>query len=294
LKEYGFSSANAIVMFTKEKGAEKKIYTGAHNQAELSDWVFAKSLPLVGEITPDNTKRYEKRGVPIVKLFFDVDFGSNIKRTNYYINRLKKAAEGEAQTKLSFAVAKRSLYKDQMTTFGVENKEVSLVIDDFKGSLKYRSEDEVTQESMKKFVTDYLAGKLEPYIKSLPPPEKQEGPVTVVVGKTFNDIVMDPTKDVMIELYAPWCGHCKSLEPIYKQLAEKIQKEGVSNVVIAKMDATVNDSPNANIQAKGYPTIFFVPANKKNAPIQYSGAREVKDMYDFIKKNSASWRKEEL
>jgi len=115
----------------------------------------------------------------------------------------------------------------------------------------------------------------------------------VVVGKTFNNIVLDPTKDVFIELYAPWCGHCKKLEPIYTELAEKIKKEGISNVVIAKMDATMNDSPDINMQAKGFPTIYFAPANKKDSPISYPGDRTVKAMYDFIKKNASAWKKKD-
>lgn len=44
----------------------------------------------------------------------------------------------------------------------------------------------------------------------------------VVVGQTFDEIVNDPNKDVLIEFYAPWCGHCKNLEPIYKELGEKV------------------------------------------------------------------------
>ena len=44
----------------------------------------------------------------------------------------------------------------------------------------------------------------------------------VVVGQTFDEIVNDPDKDVLIEFYAPWCGHCKNLEPIYKELGEKV------------------------------------------------------------------------
>ena len=63
----------------------------------------------------------------------------------------------------------------------------------------------------------------------------------VVVGETFNDIVNDPTKDVLIEFYAPWCGHCKTLEPKFNELGEKFV--GSKDIVIAKMDATANGVP---------------------------------------------------
>ena len=43
-----------------------------------------------------------------------------------------------------------------------------------------------------------------PSVKSEPVPEKQEGPVTVVVATSYNDIVLDDDKDVLIEFYAPW------------------------------------------------------------------------------------------
>lgn len=47
--------------------------------------------------------------------------------------------------------------------------------------------------------------------------------VQVVVAKTFDEIVNDPTKDVLIEFYAPWCGHCKALAPKYDELAKKVR-----------------------------------------------------------------------
>ncbi|CAN0452508.1 unnamed protein product, partial [Scytosiphon promiscuus] len=46
-------------------------------------------------------------------------------------------------------------------------------------------------------------------------------------------------KDVLVEFYAPWCGHCKAPAPKYDDLAAKL--EGVDSVVIAKMDSTENE-----------------------------------------------------
>lgn len=130
----------------------------------------------------------------------------------------------------------------------------------------------------------FFAGKLTKQIKSQPVPKRQEGPVKIVVGKTFEEIVNDKTKDVLIEFYAPWCGHCKQLEPKYKKLAKKLKNE--KNLVIAKIDATANDSP-MEYQVSGFPTIFFAPADNKKEPVKYEeSGREVEDFTKFIKKHA--------
>lgn len=71
-------------------------------------------------------------------------------------------------------------------------------------------DNEITEESIAKFVDDFVAGKIEPSIKSEPIPEDNEGPVFVVVAKNYQDSVIDNDKDVLLEFYAPWCGHCKA------------------------------------------------------------------------------------
>jgi thiol-disulfide isomerase/thioredoxin len=36
-------------------------------------------------------------------------------------------------------------------------------------------------------------------------------------------------QDVLLEVYAPWCGHCKALEPVYKKLAKRFAKVNSSS-----------------------------------------------------------------
>jgi protein disulfide isomerase family A protein 3 len=65
---------------------------------------------------------------------------------------------------------------------------------------------EFTYEALEEFARKVVSGELEPYLKSQAVPE-QTTDVKVIVAKNFDEIVNDNTKDVLIEFYAPWCGH---------------------------------------------------------------------------------------
>lgn len=129
---------------------------------------------------------------------------------------------------------------------------------------------------------------MKPRVKSQQIPRKQTGPVVVVVGKSFEKIVFDPHKDVLIELYAPGCGHCKQLEPTYKELAKRLKSE--KDVIVAKMDATANDSP-ANYLASGYPTIYFAPSNRKDNPVLFEGNHTLEELLAFVKTHGMTFQK---
>ena len=106
-------------------------------------------------------------------------------------------------------------------------------------SAKYMSDKNTVAETeaVKTMIEKYLAGELEKTLKSEDIPEDwdKEG-VKVLVGKNFADVALDKSKDVFVEFYAPLCGHCKSLAPIWDKLGEEFEKD--DSVVIAKMDAT--------------------------------------------------------
>lgn len=58
----------------------------------------------------------------------------------------------------------------------------------------------------------------------------------VLTDATFDATVMS-SKDIwVVEFYAPWCGHCKALEPEYNEAASKLKS--TKGVKLAKVDAT--------------------------------------------------------
>ena len=110
------------------------------------------------------------------------------------------------------------------------------------------------------------------------PPVKDTA-VVELTEKNFDKIVMDTTKDVLVEFYAPWCGHCKNLAPTYEKVGKIFQHD--KDVVIAKIDADKYRDLGSKYGVQGFPTLKFFPRNNK-AGVDYSKGRTESDFVDFI------------
>merc|ERR1711912_229538 len=139
-------------------------------------------------------------------------------------------------------------------------------------------------DNLKQFVEDLKSGEVEAYIKSEPVPDNSANNVKVAVAKNFDELVTKSEKDVLVEFYAPWCGHCKKLTPIYDELGAKFEKN--DNVVIAKMDATANEIDVDGVNVSGFPTLYFFKGSDKTKPMKYEGGRDLESLTNYIESNA--------
>lgn len=290
--------------FFHEKYDKKRArYPGKSlDSASLTKFVMKKGLPLVGQKTWKSQERYDAASLPIVTLFTKVDLEKNPKGYDYYANRLRRVAQ-DFVGKLVFNIGDKEDFSYILDDYDLElpeKKDIGVGIKD--GNKHYKMTQSFSVDNLRAFVQDVVDGKLTPKIKEEPDyssmgeededeDDGSESAVVTVTEDNFDEVVKDSSKDVMIEFYAPWCGHCKQLKPAYKKLAAKF--EGVDSVTIAAMDAS-EASPPDGFDVQGFPTIMFVPAKEGATPIPYEDARDLDSMVDFVKANAAVSIKDEL
>uniref|UniRef100_A0A3Q0RH87 Protein disulfide-isomerase n=1 Tax=Amphilophus citrinellus TaxID=61819 RepID=A0A3Q0RH87_AMPCI len=243
---------------------------------------------LCPHMTLENRDRLRVRD--LLTAYYDLDYHHNIPGSNYWRNRVMKVVSKYAGRGLTFSVAnKKDFLSELEEDFGVgmsDGGELPFVTIRTRLGHKYTMREEFTRDgaSLQRFLEDYFAGQLKRYIKSEPVPEKNSVAVKVVVAESFDQVVNDPDKDVLIQFFSPSCPHCKKLEPVYKELADTLRSD--PNIIIAKMNAVANDVP-LGYDVQGFPTIYFAPVGRKDEPIRYQGSRELKDFLRFLKREAS-------
>ncbi|XP_054724701.1 protein disulfide-isomerase A3-like [Uloborus diversus] len=254
-------------------------YTGSADKEEIKSFVKDNYHGLVGHRTHDNHDDFK---APLIVAYYDVDYVKNVKGTNYWRNRVMKVAQSY-KGEITFAVSNKDKFSAEVEDFGLKAAGDKPVIGARNAAnQKFNMKEEFSVESFEAFVKKFLDGSLEPHLKSEPLPEKNDGPVKVAVAQNFQELVIDNDKDILIEFYAPWCGHCKKLAPTYEELGTTMENE---NVEIVKMDATANDVP-PSFEVHGFPTLYWVPKDYKSSPKKYEGGRDLKDFISYIAKHA--------
>jgi protein disulfide-isomerase A1 len=106
-----------------------------------------------------------------------------------------------------------------------------------------------------------------------------EKDVVILGAENFTNFV-NTNPYVLVEFYAPWCGHCQSLAPEWASAASILKGDSVP---LAKVDATVHAELAKEFGVQGYPTIlFFIDG----LPKRYTGERVSDGIVMWVKKKT--------
>jgi len=277
LKQYEVTADAVLVLKKFDDG--KAVLDKDITSSAIVGFVRTESLPLVIEFTHESAQKI---------------FSGEIKN-HLLIFVGKSAADAEKITGAAREAAKEHKGKALFVTVDTDEEDHQRILEFFgmkKDELpamrlihleeemtKYKpASAELSADNMKAFVQSYLDGNLKPHLLSDDLPEDWDKyPVKTLVSSNFDSVAFNKDKDVLVEFYAPWCGHCKQLAPIYDQLGEKYKDH--ESIIIAKMDSTTNELEHTKIQS--FPTIkLFKKGDNKVVP--FDGKRTLDGFVEFL------------
>ncbi|CAL4887352.1 unnamed protein product [Urochloa decumbens] len=214
-----------------------------------------------------------------IKAMLFVSFDDD--RIETFKSQFYEAAKQYGEKNISFLIGDVTDAQGAFQYFGLKESEVPLLF--IQASTAKYIKPTMEPDQIVPWLKEYTDGTLLPHVKSDPIPLVNDQPVKVVVADNLNDVVFNSGKNVLLEFYAPWCGHCQKLAPILDEVAVSLQND--EDVIIAKMDATNNDIP-PDFAVEGYPTMYFY--SSAGNLLSYERGRTTEDIIDFIKKNKGS------
>ncbi|KAK5865759.1 hypothetical protein PBY51_020003 [Eleginops maclovinus] len=272
--------ANSVVLFKKFDDGRADFSLseeGKLDKENLTTFIKDNSLELIIPFSQETAEKIFTSSIQIHSLLF---INSSVESQTALVQESRTIAR-EFKGKMLFVVLDvTEAMSHVLNYFGVSEKDAptARIINMETGKKFNIDSGDLNTNSLRQLCQGVVDGTAKPYFKSEEIPEDwNKGPVKVLVAKNFESVALDPTKNVFVEFYAPWCGHCKNLDPIWVELGEKYADK--DDLIIAKMDATANEVESLSIE--GFPTLKYFPAGGKEV-VNYSGNRDLETFSKFL------------
>ncbi|KAM6940211.1 protein disulfide-isomerase A2 [Xenentodon cancila] len=250
---------------------------GTLDKRNLTTFINENSLGLIIRFTQEAADKIFSSRIHLHSLLF---INSTVKSHMNLVDETKTVAKEFKGKMLFIMIDVTETLSHVLKYFGVSESDVPTArVISMETQKKFSiASGDLTASSLRQLCQEVVDGSAKPYYRSEEIPEDwDKEPVKVLVGKNFESVALDPAKNVFVEFYAPWCGHCKELAPIWEQLAEKYADH--DDIIIAKLDATTNEVESVVID--GFPTLKYFPAGGKEV-INYIGKRDLETFSKFL------------
>ena len=198
---------DGVVLF-KQFDEGRNDYDGKADADELTKFVNANSLPLVIQFNHDTAQKIFSGEVKNHLLLFVSEKADAFPAQKEMAAKI--AADYKGKVLFVTVDADEEDHKRILEFFGMSEDEVPgmRLIRLEEDMAKYKPESNSLEEAnVRKFVSDFLDGKLKQHLLSEDIPEDwDKEPVKVLVGKNFEEVALNKEKNVLVEFYAPWCG----------------------------------------------------------------------------------------
>merc|ERR1711878_172222 len=251
--EYGVSGEGVVMVKTFDDG--KAVLTEGLTEEAVAKFVTSESLPLVIDFNHETAQKI---------------FSGEVK-SHFLLFSSAKADDHEDKLSILRDMAKKNKGNMLFVTINTDEEDHKRILEFFG----------IVDSELPTFRAIRLGEEI--------PEDWDKEPVKVLVGKNFHEVAMNAEKDVLVEFYAPWCGHCKQLVPIWDKLGEKYADH--ESIVIAKMDSTANELEEVKVQ--GFPTIKLFKKGT-NEIVDYNGDRTVEGFSNFLEEPPKDQPKDEL
>ncbi|XP_004270528.3 protein disulfide-isomerase A2 isoform X2 [Orcinus orca] len=249
------------------------------DQGDLSRFLLTHSMHLVTEFNSQTSRKIFAAGILNHLLLF---VNQTLAPHRELLAGFREAAPSFRGQVLFVVVDVGASNDHVLQYFGLKAEEApTLRFINIETTKKYMPADRgpVTATSVAAFCHAVLGGEVKPYrLSQEVPPDWDQRPVKTLVGKNFEQVAFDETKNVFIKFYAPWCTHCKEIAPAWEALAEKYRDH--EDLVIAELDATANELEALPVHS--FPTLKYFPAGPGRKVIEYKGTRDLETFSKFL------------
>jgi len=279
-----FGVSNGVVLF---RGEEQIKYTGDYTVQDLRDFMTEQAIPLIVEFNhetaqqifkpPNNQKSHllvfhegkEEQQTKEVKGVMEkvgVEFKDQVIFVSVDVD------VEDHRRMVEFLGIRHRINNDTYPTFRVITMKDSL------GPVRFRPKDTTVEEdNLRTFLQQYTQGKVaKDYFVEPLPKDWNDKDVKYLTAMNVKEITENPETQALVMYYAPWCGHCKTLIPVWDALGAKYSN---SDTVLAKMDSTVNEVEGSE-KINSFPTIRL--HRKDGTQAEYNGERTVEGITKFL------------